>query len=375
MLPNDIQEAIKRDCERAIAEYDGPITFVPMSPRRTLGFTKITKRQMRRKKQVPDAAERLRRWHLDQEERRQRTARTINYIRECDEYTDNDTVVAARELTSLNGDKVVTASTDCPPVERKRSRRKTTIEVSDVTETATGNVFEEGDAVIDETEQYPQPKALKRKQKKLPPRPEQSSLAITLYGAVTEGMSPYEQRIAKCVPRLQSFAFSRVNDPAHMDDLVAATIERALNHPEYEFADNLPALLQTILKNIHIDDQRNRKWLTPYDEFDGEIGIKQSGVITVVNRKSSPDDYEGGLGSKPGVIRPDFNIGDTQQWEVNSMAEDASKDLTPSQQAAVRMQAYGCDYNEIATELGCSPNTVGSLISRAYQKLETTQPN
>jgi hypothetical protein len=195
-----------RECAAAIEAYKACGGIVTKIPERRCADLDGTKRIKGKRVALPKAhyeALRLQRWHEDQEKQRQRLAKNFEAIRE---QADDDTIDAVHDLTSLYDDKAVTVTG--ATTKRERSGRKTVIEVGSDAEVE-AVALEAPDAVIDESDQYPEPKALKRSRgrKKSRSREPQSYLQLML-NADRSQLSPLDQQILDCIPKVRSFAFS-----------------------------------------------------------------------------------------------------------------------------------------------------------------------
>ncbi|PZP63771.1 MAG: RNA polymerase sigma factor [Pseudoxanthomonas spadix] len=141
------------------------------------------------------------------------------------------------------------------------------------------------------------------------------------------------------IPRLRRFARSLVHEPAAADDLVQATLERALTHARGRHTpDALQAWLFSILYRQFIDEhrrgQRWRRLARLFGDGDAETAPSAERVAT-------------------------------------SHATLAAFDTLPSEQRALLLlvSVEGFSYREVADTLGVPIGTVMSRLARARQAL------
>jgi len=82
----------------------------------------------------------------------------------------------------------------------------------------------------------------------------------------------FDAGLAAAVPKLRRFAYALAGRPEDADDLLQATLERALSRRErYEPGTNLDGWLFRICRNLWIDEMRSRKSRKEADLFEDAI--------------------------------------------------------------------------------------------------------
>jgi RNA polymerase sigma-70 factor (ECF subfamily) len=157
--------------------------------------------------------------------------------------------------------------------------------------------------------------------------------------ATTEPLPLDDEALRELIPRLRRFARSLVSDPAAADDLVQATLERALTHGgQRRKHDALQSWLFAILYRQFVDEHRRAaRWR------------RIAGLV-------APDD-------EAGAPTPD------QVFDARSALAKLAR--LPSEQRALLMlvSVEGLAYGEVAQVLGIPIGTVMSRLSRARQAL------
>jgi RNA polymerase sigma-70 factor (ECF subfamily) len=146
--------------------------------------------------------------------------------------------------------------------------------------------------------------------------------------------------LRELIPRLRRFARSLAQDPAAADDLVQATLERALTHGHTRRKDEaLQAWLFSVLYRRFIDDtRRNRRWRRLLGLFTGEA-----------DNQAAP----------------------SAETVVEGRMALAAFDTLPADQRAllVMVSVEGFSYREVAQTLEIPIGTVMSRLSRARAAL------
>jgi RNA polymerase sigma-70 factor (ECF subfamily) len=79
-----------------------------------------------------------------------------------------------------------------------------------------------------------------------------------------------EDEISSLIPRLRKFARVLTGNLADADDVVQASLEKAMrNIEQYEAGTRLDSWLFTIARNLWIDDRRLARNRNPHDDIDG----------------------------------------------------------------------------------------------------------
>ena len=150
------------------------------------------------------------------------------------------------------------------------------------------------------------------------------------------------QDIAALVPRLRKFARVMCGNMADADDVVQATVEKAMrNIIQYQPGTRLDSWLFAIARNHWVDDRRMARNRMPHDDVDAVLDM-------------AGDDGRG------------VTEGRDLQRRVR-----AAVDLLPAEQrelvGLVMIEGYG--YREAADMLGIPIGTVMSRLSRAKAAL------
>lgn len=140
--------------------------------------------------------------------------------------------------------------------------------------------------------------------------------------------------------RLRNYARRLVGDPDRADDLVQDCLLRALTRLDrYQPGSNLRAWLTTILRNLHIDDERSR--------------ARRTAALESVR-------HTRGSSAAP-----------NQEWSValSELARDIEALAPHDREILAMMGVAGLSTEEAANRLGVPAGTVKSRLSRARQRL------
>jgi RNA polymerase sigma-70 factor (ECF subfamily) len=84
-------------------------------------------------------------------------------------------------------------------------------------------------------------------------------------------VSDTERLIAEQIPKLRRYARSLLGDPVRADDLVQEALVRGLSRSHlWQPGTDIRAWMFTILHNIHINNQRQRRTRADYQELDDD---------------------------------------------------------------------------------------------------------
>jgi RNA polymerase sigma-70 factor (ECF subfamily) len=158
---------------------------------------------------------------------------------------------------------------------------------------------------------------------------------------MTEPIPLDDEALRELIPRLRRFARSLVAEPAAADDLVQATLERALIHGgQRRKQDALQSWLFAILYRQFVDEYRR-----------AALWRRIAGLIAPDDEASAPT--------------PD------QVFDARSALARLAR-LPPDQRALLMLVSVeGLAYGEVAQVLGIPIGTVMSRISRARQALRS----
>jgi RNA polymerase sigma-70 factor (ECF subfamily) len=157
--------------------------------------------------------------------------------------------------------------------------------------------------------------------------------------AVTEAM---RSAIVAALPRLRRFCQAMVGNPHDGDDLMQATVERALSrHVQFEPGTRVDSWMYRIAQNLHIDGVRSRQRrgvTVPIEDLPERIG--EDGWAVVEGRSEL------------------------------AMAQRALAQLPDDQRAAfVLVVIEGLSYREAADTLDVPIGTIMSRIARARGRI------
>lgn len=142
------------------------------------------------------------------------------------------------------------------------------------------------------------------------------------------------------IRRLRNYARRLVGDPDRADDLVQDCLVRALTRLDrYRPGSNLRAWLTTILRNLHIDEERSRARRHAALEAAGHVRANSAGP--------------------------------NQEWSValSEVARDMAELAPHDQEILGMMGVAGLSTDEAAARLSVPVGTVKSRLSRARQRL------
>jgi RNA polymerase sigma-70 factor, ECF subfamily len=150
----------------------------------------------------------------------------------------------------------------------------------------------------------------------------------------------FRQDILTCLPRIRAFARSLGRSGAEADDLVQATLVRALGAQDrFEPGTNLMGWLYTILRNVHTSELRARS-VRAHQDLD-----------------STPDHL---------LQRAPTQIDAIEHREIR----EALKAVPLKQrEALVLVVMVGCSYEEAAAICRCEVGTIKSRVNRAKARI------
>ena len=162
---------------------------------------------------------------------------------------------------------------------------------------------------------------------------------------MTDGVAVTEQMrsaIVAALPRLRRFCQAMAGNPDDGDDLMQATVERALNrHALFEPGTRIDSWMYRIAQNLHIDGSRARQrrgTSVPIEDLPERMGV--DGRSIVENRSEL------------------------------AMAQRALAQLAEDQRAAfVLVVMEGLSYREAADVLEVPIGTIMSRIARARARI------
>ena len=151
--------------------------------------------------------------------------------------------------------------------------------------------------------------------------------------------SDFRDNIVKEIPHLRAFACSLLRNRCLADDLVQATLLRALdNQHRFEGGTNLRAWLFTIQRNLFYSDLR--KYRNEVEDIDGEHASK--------------------------LTTPARHL---QALEFRDFRHALAQLPDEQREALVLVGAAGVSYEEAAGICGCAIGTVKSRINRGRARL------
>jgi RNA polymerase sigma-70 factor (ECF subfamily) len=153
-------------------------------------------------------------------------------------------------------------------------------------------------------------------------------------------VSDTERLIAEQIPKLRRYARSLLGDPIRADDLVQEALVRGLSRSHlWQPGSDIRAWMFTILHNIHINNQRQRRTRADYQELDED----QPEMATAPNQERS--------------------------LELRDLAR-ALQLLPDSQRQVVLLVGLeGMDYKSVAAVLDIPIGTVMSRLHRGREAL------
>lgn len=153
-------------------------------------------------------------------------------------------------------------------------------------------------------------------------------------------MSDTENLIAEQIPRLRRYARALLGDPIKADDLVQEALLRALSRSHlWQPGTDIRAWMFTILHNIHINNQRQRRTRADYQELVDE----QPEIATPPNQERS--------------------------LEVRDLARALRQLPEPQRQVVLLVGLEGMNYKHVAAVLDIPIGTVMSRLHRGREAL------
>lgn len=146
--------------------------------------------------------------------------------------------------------------------------------------------------------------------------------------------------ILDCLPRIRAFARSLGRNTAEADDLVQATVLRALAaQHRFEPGTNLMGWLYTILRNVHTSELRARS-VRVHQDLD-----------------STPDHL---------LQRPATQLESIEHREVRNALKTVP---IKQREALILVVMVGCSYEEAAAICRCEVGTIKSRVNRAKTRI------
>jgi RNA polymerase sigma-70 factor, ECF subfamily len=149
-----------------------------------------------------------------------------------------------------------------------------------------------------------------------------------------------EQLIAEQIPKLRRYARALLGDPVRSDDLVQEALERALSRSHlWQPGTDIRAWMFTILHNVHVNNQRQRRYRDEYQEL--------------------TDD------------RPELATPATQEraLEIRDLARGLQLLPAPQRQVVLLVGLEGMNYKQVAAVLDIPIGTVMSRLHRGREAL------
>ena len=153
-------------------------------------------------------------------------------------------------------------------------------------------------------------------------------------------VSDTEQLIAEQIPKLRRYARALLGDPVRSDDLVQEALERALSRSHlWQPGTDIRAWMFTILHNVHVNNQRQRRHRDDYQEL--------------------TDD------------RPELATPATQEQvlEIRDLARGLELLPAPQRQVVLLVGLEGMNYKQVAAVLDIPIGTVMSRLHRGREAL------
>lgn len=160
-------------------------------------------------------------------------------------------------------------------------------------------------------------------------------------GWVHEGdVSDTEQLIAEQIPKLRRYARALLSDPIRADDLVQEALLRGLSRSHlWQPGTDIRAWMFTILHNIHINNQRQRRTRSDYQELDDD----QPEMATPPSQERS--------------------------LEIRDLARSLQLLPDPQRQVVLLVGLEGMNYKSVAAVLDVPIGTVMSRLHRGREAL------
>jgi RNA polymerase sigma-70 factor (ECF subfamily) len=154
------------------------------------------------------------------------------------------------------------------------------------------------------------------------------------------GVSDTEQLIAEQIPKLRRYARALLGDPIRADDLVQEALLRGLSRSHlWQPGTDIRAWMFTILHNIHINNQRQRRTRSDYQELDDD----QPEMATPPNQERS--------------------------LEIRDLARALQLLPDPQRQVVLLVGLEGMNYKNVAAVLDVPIGTVMSRLHRGREAL------
>jgi RNA polymerase sigma-70 factor (ECF subfamily) len=154
------------------------------------------------------------------------------------------------------------------------------------------------------------------------------------------GVSDTEQLIAEQIPKLRRYARALMGDPIRADDLVQEALLRGLSRSHlWQPGTDIRAWMFTILHNIHINNQRQRRTRYDYQELDDD----QPEMATPPSQERS--------------------------LEIRDLARALQLLPDPQRQVVLLVGLEGMNYKSVAAVLDVPIGTVMSRLHRGREAL------
>jgi RNA polymerase sigma-70 factor (ECF subfamily) len=158
--------------------------------------------------------------------------------------------------------------------------------------------------------------------------------------SAAERTDKFRNDILACLPRIRAFARSLGRNGAEADDLVQATVLRALSAEDrFEPGTNLMGWLYTILRNVHTSELRARS-VRMHQDLD-----------------STPDHV---------LQRPATQLESIEHREVRNALKTVP---IKQREALILVVMVGCSYEEAAAICRCEVGTIKSRVNRAKTRI------
>lgn len=163
----------------------------------------------------------------------------------------------------------------------------------------------------------------------------------TLPGKLDEGVvTETEQLIAEQIPKLRRYARALLGDPIRADDLVQEALVRGLSRSHlWQPGTDIRAWMFTILHNLHVNNQRQRR-----------------------NR----DDYQELSDARPEMATPPTQ---EHSLEVRDLARGLQLLPDAQRQVVLLVGLEGMNYKQVAAVLDIPIGTVMSRLHRGREAL------
>ena len=162
-----------------------------------------------------------------------------------------------------------------------------------------------------------------------------------LPGKLNEGVvSDTEHLIAEQIPKLRRYARALLGDPVRADDLVQEALVRALSRSHlWQPGTDIRAWMFTILHNVHVNNQRQRRHRDDYQELSDD--------------------------------RPEMATPATQErtLEMRDLARGLQLLPSPQRQVVLLVGLEGMNYKQVAAVLDIPIGTVMSRLHRGREAL------